>query len=186
MRGEILWLDMEMTGLEPDVDRPLEVAAVATDWNFKTVAEFCAGIAQPAEVISPLLDANPFYKKFPKNKRSLLELCALARPLAEVERQLLDFAAAHFDTGQPLLLAGNSVHQDRRFIRQYFPRLERLLHYRMLDVSAWKVVFESKYGLKFAKKETHRAVDDIQESIAELKFYLKQVKTGKPVASPES
>ncbi len=175
MKADMLWLDMETTGLRPETDRPLEVAVAATGWDLKPTAELSAGIAQPPQVIGPLLDANPFYKKFPQNKRALLELCSIAQPLDEVERQLLDFVQEHFDLSRPLYLAGNSIHLDRKFISRYFPRLERLLHYRMLDVSAWKVVFEGRYGLKYVKKETHRARDDVKESIAELRFYLSKV-----------
>ena len=75
-----------------------------------------------------------------------------------------------------MLLAGNSIHQDRRFIVNEWHRLDVKLHYRMLDVSAWKVVFEGKYKKKFAKPEAHRAIEDIQGSIEELKYYLKKIK----------
>ena len=75
-----------------------------------------------------------------------------------------------------ILLGGNSIHQDRRFIDQWWPALSKRLHYRMLDVSAWKVVFEGKFAKKFAKPEDHRALEDIRGSIMELKYYLKKVK----------
>lgn len=172
-RAEVLWLDMEMTGLEPTIDKPLEIAAIATDWDFNEIASFESGIAQPPEAIQPLLDVNPFYVKHAANKRALLELCAISPDIAVVERQLSDFVKAHFDTTRPVLLAGNSIHQDRRFIRAYLPFFDQLLHYRMLDVSAWKVVLEGKFGREFKKKESHRALDDIRESVAELQFYLE-------------
>jgi oligoribonuclease len=73
-------------------------------------------------------------------------------------------------------LAGNSIHQDRKFIVNEWERLDKRLHYRMLDVSAWKVVFEHKFHNKFSKPEAHRALSDIRGSIEELKYYLKKIK----------
>jgi len=96
--------------------------------------------------------------------------------LAEIERELLAFCDEHFAGETKILLAGNSIHQDRRFIDQWWPTLSKKLHYRVLDVSAWKVVFEGKYGKKFAKPEDHRALEDIRGSIMELEYYLKKVK----------
>ena len=81
----------------------------------------------------------------------------------------------HFG-GEPAILCGNSIGQDRTFINWHFKALNRKLHYRMLDVTSWKVIYQSVYGLKFEKKNTHRAVDDIRESIAELQFYMSFVK----------
>jgi len=74
-----------------------------------------------------------------------------------------------------VLLAGNSVHIDRQFIKSNWPKFDVFLHYRMLDVSAWKVVFEGKYGKKFAKPDAHRALDDIRGSIIELQYYLAKL-----------
>ena len=93
-----------------------------------------------------------------------------------MENELLEFIEKHFDKDAPVLLAGNSIHQDRKFIANEWTRLDKRLHYRMLDVSAWKVVFEGKYGKKFAKPEQHRALGDIRGSIEELKYYLGKVK----------
>lgn len=93
-----------------------------------------------------------------------------------VEEELLAFITEHFDDEKPVLLAGNSIHQDRKFIENEWPRLNARLHYRMLDVSAWKVVFEGKYKKKFAKPEAHRAIEDIQGSIEELQYYMEKIK----------
>lgn len=94
---------------------------------------------------------------------------------AGIERELLAFLDEHFDEG-PILLAGNSIHQDRKFIDQWWPRFAKRLHYRMLDVSAWKVVFEGKYHQSFKKAEEHRALEDIRGSIQELRYYLEKMK----------
>lgn len=179
-KANLLWLDMEMTGLEPDVDRVLEVAAIVTGWDFKVLASMESGVFQPREIIEPLLDANPMYARLPGNKQALLELCAVSPPAKDVEEALIALVEAHCDMRRPVLLAGNSIHQDRRFIRTYMPKLEALLHYRMLDVSAWKVVFEGKFDKHYVKKDLHRALGDVEESIAELKFYLEQAKSVEP------
>jgi oligoribonuclease len=89
---------------------------------------------------------------------------------------LCEFLDEHFSGDKPVLLAGNSIHQDRKFIDNEWSKLASKLHYRMLDVSAWKVVFEGKYRKKFAKPESHRALADIRGSIEELQYYLKKIK----------
>jgi oligoribonuclease len=81
---------------------------------------------------------------------------------------------SHFSTDRGIL-AGNSIAQDRLFLRKYMPLTDQLLHYRMMDVTSWKVMFNGMYNLRFKKKDAHRAVDDIHESINELKYYLSFV-----------
>ena len=78
--------------------------------------------------------------------------------------------------GKEVYLAGNSIHQDRKFIEKEMPVLNKMLHYRMLDVSAWKIYFEQALGKKFLKADNHRALDDINGSIEELKWYLTFLK----------
>lgn len=175
-QAQILWCDMEMTGLDPERDLPLEIALVATDWEFNEIAAIDSGIGQDENAVGVLLDNNDFYKKYPENRKALCKLVN-SSPLAPVvETQLLAFLQENFESSTPVLLAGNSIHQDRRFIRAYLPFFDQKLHYRMLDVTAWKVVFEAKYGMKYEKKEAHRALDDVRESIAELKFYMERIK----------
>ncbi len=173
---KLLWVDLEMTGLEPQKDRILEVAAVITDWDFNEVATYESGVGQDLKELEKLLDANPFYTKMKDNKRALLELSSQSPPEKVVEDELVKFVRDHCDTARPVVLAGNSIHMDRKFIDNYWPRLSQLLHYRMLDVSAWKLVFEARFDTKFDKAEAHRALGDIRESIAELRSYLERVK----------
>lgn len=99
---------------------------------------------------------------------------ATGKSATEVEQELLEFMDQNF--GQEIILAGNSIHQDRKFIDREWPEMAKRLHYRMLDVSAWKVYFEGAKGKKFTKREAHRALDDIQGSIEELKWYLEFMK----------
>lgn len=177
-KAQLLWCDMEMTGLDPERDLALEIAVIATDWDFNEIAEFSSGIGQDVSTVGVLLDANNFYKKYPENRKALLELTDKSPSETIVEKQLQEFVKKHFDLGKPVILAGNSIHQDRRFIRRRMPFFDQLLHYRMLDVTAWKVVFEGKYGAKYDKKEAHRALDDVRESIGELQFYMGKIGNG--------
>lgn len=174
-KADILWCDMEMTGLDPEGDLPLEIAVIATDWDLNEIASFESGIGQDQTSVAVLLDNNDFYKKYPQNRKALLKLAEDSPATAVVEKQLLSFMQDNFDMRKPVLLAGNSIHQDRRFIRAYLPFFDQKLHYRMLDVTAWKVLFEGKYETKYQKKESHRALDDTRESIAELQFYMEKI-----------
>lgn len=175
---KILWLDMEMTGLDPVNDLPLEVAMIVTDWDFQELASF-EGVAHwgKAKIQARFEKNRAFWWGDGTDAREqLLSQNENATTTKEqLEQQILQFLDEQFDDSL-ILLAGNSIHQDRRFIDQWFKDFSRRLHYRMLDVSAWKVVFEGKYRKKFAKPEKHRALEDIRGSIDELKYYLKKVK----------
>lgn len=167
---KLLWVDLEMTGLDPEVHRIVEVGAFVTDFSFTRIpgSEFHALISQPEAVLEA---ASEVAKQMDAANGLYDQLRAHGRPEAEVQQDLAALIREHFD-GTPVVLAGNSIHQDRRFIRQWWPGVEALLHYRMLDVSSFKVYMQGRFGLDFKKRETHRALDDINESIAELRYYL--------------
>lgn len=171
----LLWLDFEMTGLDANKDKIIEVAMVVTDWRFNELASYHSGFGHRASELGPLLDANPFYVKMKENKKQLLELCAASPAPAVVEKEMTQFIRQHCGILKPVVLCGNSIHMDRLFVRAQLPHVEQLLHYRMLDVTSWKLVFEAKYGKQYTKQETHRALDDVRESIGELKYYLESV-----------
>lgn len=176
----ILWVDLEMTGLDPVEDRILEVAAIVTDWDFKEIATYEAAIKVGPRLVEKRMfkgPAAPFWETVPTVRDALIaQNNDAGRSGRTIENELLAFIEEHFDAETPVLLGGNSIHMDRQFIRTEWPRLDARLHYRMLDVSAWKVVFDGKFKKKFAKPEVHRALDDIRGSIQELKYYLGKVR----------
>lgn len=174
-KAKLLWVDLEMTGLDPNEDRILEVAAIATDWDYKELATFEAVKRVGSNLIKKRM-VGEFWEKYSAVRDALIKQNDSGVNGRTVENQLLEFIDEHFDADEPVLLAGNSIHQDRKFIENEWPRLNARLHYRMLDVSAWKVVFAGKYGKKFAKPEAHRALEDIRGSIEEIKYYAKKVK----------
>jgi len=169
---KLLWVDLEMTGLDPEQDVILEVAAEITDFEFKTLASYEACVQQPRELMIDRMQKNIWWKDYPENRDEFLRRCADGKSPEQVERELIALVAQQFGA-EPAVLAGNSIHNDRNFIKQWWPGLDLKLHYRMLDVSAWKVFMQAKYGVQFEKKEVHRAFDDIQASIAELQHYLE-------------
>lgn len=169
----LLWMDLEMTGLDPVKDRILEVAVIATDWDFRELGRYEAVKKVGPQLMKERMTGD-FWQKYSQVRDALMEQNESGKNGRTVESELIAFVDEHFAKDIPVLLAGNSIHQDRKFIENEWPRLNTKLHYRMLDVSAWKVVMSGKYKKKFTKPEVHRALDDIQGSIEELKYYLKK------------
>lgn len=165
---KFLWLDMEMTGLVVEKEVPIEVAAIVTDREFSELGQYHAIIKQPES----FLEAMDAWNQRQHKESGLIELVRKGQPPEEVDAQLADFIRSHFGS-ERAVLCGNSIPQDRLFIRRYMPLTEATLHYRMLDVTSWKVIFNELYDQKFKKKEGHRALDDVRESLSELQFYLK-------------
>ena len=172
-KAKLLWVDLEMTGLEPDKDKILEVAAIATDMELNEVARYEA-IVKVDENFMKSRMVGDFWEKNHVSRDALIAQNETGKPIQEVENELLKFIDRNCT--KELYLAGNSSHQDRKFIEQEMPKLNERLHYRMLDVSAWKVYFENALKKKFVKPENHRALDDINGSIEELKWYLTFLK----------
>lgn len=168
---KLLWIDLEMTGLNPAKDVILEVAVEVTDFDFKTLESYEAVVKQSKDVVVKRMQENVWWKDFPANRDQFVAKLESGKPLKQVETELIALVKKHF--GDELaVLAGNSIHNDRLFIKQWLPELDLKLHYRMLDVSAFKVLMQGKYSVVFEKQDVHRAFDDIQASIAELDFYL--------------
>ena len=167
---------MEMTGLQPDADRVIEIAMLVTDPQLNVLATGpLLVVHQPDEV----LDAMDTWNKSTHAKTGLIERVRISS-LTEVdaERQALEFVSAHVPANVSPM-CGNSICQDRRFLARWMPRLEAHFHYRNLDVSTLKeLVRRWKPELKaFSKEGKHEALPDILESIEELKFYRKNVMT---------
>jgi oligoribonuclease len=171
MSKPLLWVDLEMTGLDEQTDSILEVAAVLTDIELKPLAEFHRIVYQPAEVLESM---NDWCKKT-HGESGLTAAVPKGTPLAAVEKELNALLDQHYSTGDRIVLAGNSVGNDRRFIDRYMPELAKRLHYRLIDVSSFKEIFRERYRINFPKGNAHRAVDDIHESIRELAHYLSFV-----------
>lgn len=170
---KLLWVDLEMTGLDPDQHVIIEIAAEVTDFNFKTLANYEALIFHPDDV----LDRSNEWAAAQHAQSGLTErIRTQGKPEEDVTHELIGFIKAQFGD-EPAVLAGNSIHNDRTFIKRWWPEVDALLHYRMLDVSAFKVLMQGKYHVPFEKKEVHRAFDDIQASIAELQFYLEWLRS---------
>lgn len=169
---KLLWVDLEMTGLDIEKDVILEIAAEVTDFTFKTLASYEAVIKHPNNVLDAM-------SEWPATQHGVSGLTERVRKEGRVEQEviheLIGFIKAQFGE-EPAILAGNSIHNDRIFIKKWWPEVDAQLHYRMLDVSSYKIVMQGKYGVSFDKNNTHRAFDDIQASIAELQFYLEWFK----------
>lgn len=172
-KATLLWIDLEMTGLDPVKDKILEVAAIATDYKFNEVARFEAVVKVSPRLMKKRMIGD-FWEKNAESRDGLMMQNKDGKPVRVVEKELLDFLKNNF--GKEIYLAGNSIHQDRKFIEREWPELNSKLHYRMLDVSAWKIYFENALNKKFTKREAHRALDDIEGSIEELKWYTTLIK----------
>ena len=172
-KAKLLWIDLEMTGLDPEKDRILEVAAIATDMELNEIATYEAVVKVDDDLVKTRM-VGEFWERNKESYDALVAQNQNGRPVKEVEKELLDFLDQNF--GKEVYLAGNSIHQDRKFIEREMPELNKRLHYRMLDVSAWKIYFENALNKKFTKRDNHRALDDINGSIEELKWYLTFLK----------
>jgi oligoribonuclease len=170
----LVWIDMEMSGLVPDRDRILEVAMVVTDADLNTLAEAPVYVLhQPDEV----LDAMDSWNKSTHGRSGLVDKVRASNLTeAEVEARLVEFLKPI--VGERVApLAGNTVHQDRRFMVRYMPLLDQYLHYRIVDVSTLKELakrWNPAAVQGFTKEGKHEALADVYESIEELRHYRKQ------------
>jgi oligoribonuclease len=167
----LVWIDMEMSGLEPDTDSVLEVALIVTDKDLNLVEEGPVLVVHQSDAV---LDAMDNWNKGTHGKSGLIDKVK-ASPFseAEVEAQMIEFMKKHVGERKSPM-CGNSICQDRRFLARHMPKLEAYFHYRNLDVSTLKELAarwrpELKDGFK--KANSHTALADIQESIEELKYY---------------
>lgn len=168
----LLWIDMEMTGLDVEKEVIIEVAAIVTDLNFSEIAQYETVVHQPQHY----LDNMDAWNTEHHTKSGLVKKVSFGKDPKLVEKELCQLIDDHFGgNSERPVLAGNSIGQDRIFINKYMPELAKKLHYRMLDVSSWKVIFNKKFGVKVNKSEKHRALEDVRESIIELKTYMSYI-----------
>ena len=175
---KLFWVDLEMTGLDPAKDVILEIAAEITDFDFKTLASYEARIKHPRVLVAERMQLNNWWRQYPHNRDEFLNKLEEGKDLKVVEQELIDLVSQQFGS-ELVIMAGNSIWNDRLFVKQWWPALDVKLHYRMLDVSSFKIVMQGKFGEVFEKKDVHRAFDDIQASIAELQSYLETLRNKK-------
>ena len=165
------WIDLEMTGLDPVNDRILEAAVIVTNKQLEPVFEWDTPVFQTPEVLEKMNE----WCKHHHAVSGLIDRVPNGKTEASLDERLCEIAQVHFKKKNPVVICGNSISQDRKFIDAYLPLFASKLHYRMLDVSSLKIVFREMLGREFKKNNTHRALDDIRESIAELKYYMSSI-----------
>ncbi|MEE2650102.1 MAG: oligoribonuclease [Candidatus Thermoplasmatota archaeon] len=170
LRDRLVWMDLEMTGLDPDRESIIEIATIVTEGDLKLVAEGPSfAISTPEELIAGMDEWNTTHH----NASGLVERVRTEGvSMAEAEQRTLEFLHEHCEPGR-LPLCGSSIHHDRRFLRRYMPELNEFFHYRNVDVSSIKEVVRRWHprSPKFRKNSGHRALDDTRGSIAELAHY---------------
>ncbi len=182
----IVWVDLEMTGLDPSRHVIVEVAALVTDANLNILDEGVDLVVHATE--AELAEMDDFVENMHSQNGLLDDIRTSPVSLAEAEDAVLALVEKHCDPAHPAPLAGNSIATDRTFIRAQMPRLDAALHYRMIDVSTVKELtrrwFPKAYYNQPDKGMAHRALADIVESIRELDYYRRAVFV--PAPGPES
>jgi oligoribonuclease len=171
LETHLVWLDMEMTGLEPEKERIIEVAFVVTDLHLNTIAEGPVFVIYQSDAV---LDAMDNWNKGTHGKSGLIEkVKASTMTEAQAQAEIIAFLKPLIPKGK-IPLCGNTIHQDRRFMALYMPELNDFFHYRNIDVSTLKELakrWKPDVYKSFKKQQKHTALADVYESIEELKHY---------------
>jgi oligoribonuclease len=168
---KLLWMDLEYTDFDYLNACVLEVSVEITDFEFNKLASYEANIKNDPKKLVERFARNTFWQEYRGNMDHFLKINDNGKDIEVVEKELIELVDEHFGS-EPAILAGNSIHSDRAVVKAHWPQLDLKMHYRMLDVSSFKVLMQGKYALAYSKENNHRAYDDIQASIAELQFYL--------------
>ncbi|MCK5796107.1 MAG: oligoribonuclease [Deltaproteobacteria bacterium] len=181
----LVWMDLEMSGLDPDKERILEIAVIVTDGRLEVVAEGPELVVKQDDAI---LDAMDAWNREHHGASGLVDrVRASTMDDAAAAEEIRAFLQKHCPEKR-CPLAGNSVHQDRRFLARYMPGVEAYLHYRLVDVSTVKELVRrwlpTVYVGRPEKKGAHRALDDIRESIEELRYYWQHAFISPPGMMP--
>lgn len=171
MSSHLFWIDLEMSGLEVEKEVIIECAVIITDYNLKELETYHTVVKQPQRYI----DGMDEWNKKTHGESGLIAQIPNGKDPELVEKELIELGTKYFGNSK-IILAGNSVGHDKAFLNYHYKKFSSLLHYRLLDVTSWKLVFKDILKVKHEKKNTHRALDDIRESIEELKFYMKFIK----------
>lgn len=173
-RERLVWIDLEMTGLNSDVDVILEIATIITDNQLNIIAEGPALIIHQSQAALDLMD--DFVRNLHTKSGLIDAVNKSSMTLAVAQEETLDFIKQHCPP-RDAILCGNSVWQDRAFLKRYMPRIVDYMHYRIIDVSSIKELavrwYPSSPFIKFEKPDNHRALEDIRSSIKELAHYRK-------------
>jgi oligoribonuclease len=177
MAQELVWLDLEMTGLDPKRHRIIEIASIITDLDLNIIAEGPDLVIHTHDKI--LERMNDFVHEMHHSSGLIEEVKNSKITIEEAEKQTLEFIEKHLGTKYKPPLCGNSIGTDRRFLDDQMNKLEQRLHYRVVDVTSIKELVKRWHpeinAIVPPKKENHRALGDIIESIEELKFYRKHL-----------
>ena len=163
----LFWLDLEMSGLDSKKDRILEAAAIITSMRLEELESFDTPIYQTPKILAGMND----WCRQHHGSSGLTAKVSDGISEYELDDKLCLMSDRYFQAN-PVILAGNSIAHDRRFVDRYLPKFAARLHYRMLDVSSFKIVFANLFNVPYEKANHHRSLDDIRESIGELRYYI--------------
>ena len=170
----LVWIDLEMTGLNPDNDVILEIATIVTDSQLNEIAQGPSLVIYQPDAALQTMDEWVFQQHTQSGLVQHVQESKIS--IVDAQKQTVDFLALYCTPGTAPL-CGNSVWQDKAFLRRYMPELNKFFHYRIIDVSTLKELAVRWYPQipEINKKDAHRALDDIRESIEELRYYRQHI-----------
>ena len=163
----LFWIDMEMTGIDVKKNKIIEIAVIITDIELNISDQ----LNEVIKVEQSYIDQMDEWNTNTHTESGLIREIEFGKNLYEIENKLLSLVEQYFPQS-PVMLTGNTLVLDRLFIKEYMPKLDKKLHYRVIDVSSMRAIFQSRYKIYAPRNQNHRALDDIKTGIEELKLYL--------------